>query len=127
MALKNITLIVVAALGLSLPLHSLAKDKVTIHGTVPVQGKCNSGLWGLAKISITEAIATAAKETSGKVTEAFLDCEHGFLVYEIKVLAPNQTKKEVLIDSGTGKLLLIKNINASTSHDDEEEDDEDRG
>ena len=103
---------------------ALGKAKPTFQGSVPVSGKKRGEYPAMAKLSLQDAVATAVKTTAGTVTEAALDKENGFLVYEIDVVMPDQSRKELLIDAGDGKVLLTKEQH-KRSPADEEEDDED--
>lgn len=114
--------ITILILGLASSSGALAKDKTKIHGSIAIQGKSKAEYSTLAKISIQDAIAIATKAAEGKVIEAALDREDGFLVYEIEVLMPHQIKKELLIDAGDGKVLLSKEKKSKSSE--ENEDDE---
>ena len=100
-----------------LAVPTLAKPK--IEGSIPLKGKSKSEYSSLAKISLQEATAIALKQVPGKIVEAALEKEDGFLVYEVDVLTESRDKKEFLIDAGTGKVLLIKD---PTSKDDDEND-----
>lgn len=102
-----------------------AKDKAAIQGSIAIKGKSKSEYSSLAKISLQDAIAAAGKSTSGKVTEAALDKENGFLVYEIEVTMPDQSRKELLIDAGDGKILLTKEKNKKNSKEDDEDEEDD--
>lgn len=57
-----------------------------------------------AKVSLTQAIQTAAQNINGKVIETEFDVDNGKAVYEIKVAKGNQIHK-VIIDSMTGKVI----------------------
>jgi uncharacterized membrane protein YkoI len=57
-----------------------------------------------AKVSLTQAMRTAAQSIKGKVIAAEFDMDNGTSVYEIKVAKGNQLHK-VIIDSMTGKVL----------------------
>lgn len=57
-----------------------------------------------AKVSLNQAIQTAAQNINGKVIEAEFDVDNGKSVYEIKVVKGNQVHK-VIIDSMTGKVI----------------------
>lgn len=103
---------------------AFAKGRAAIQGSISVKDKAKSEYSALAKISIQDAVSAATKTTSGKVTEAALDREDGFLVYEVEVQMPDQTRKELLIDAGNGKVLFTKEKNAKKSKEDDEEDDD---
>ncbi|WP_201556991.1 PepSY domain-containing protein [Psychrobacter sp. 72-O-c] len=57
-----------------------------------------------AKVSLNQAMQTAAQSINGKVIEAEFDVDNGKSVYEIKVAKGNQVHK-VVIDSMTGKVM----------------------
>ncbi|MBL7715129.1 MAG: PepSY domain-containing protein [Bdellovibrionales bacterium] len=116
-------LVYLSTLGLFLCLGQIevfAKSRTTIEGSISVKGKSKSEYSSLAKISLQDAIAIATKSAPGKVIEAALDREDGFLVYEIEVIA-TPGKKELLIDAGNGKILLTKEKGKSTDDDEDEE------
>lgn len=119
----------IVALVLCASLGSLtfarAKNKPAIQGSISLKGKSNPDYSELAKISLQDAIAAAIKSTPGKVTEAALDKEDGFLVYEIEMTMPDQNRKELLIDAGDGKILLVKEKNKKKSEDDDDEEEDD--
>lgn len=58
----------------------------------------------LAKISKAQAIAAARRVASGKIKEAALDNEGGYLVYSVTI-----GQREVLVDAGNGKVLANQN------------------
>lgn len=99
--------------------NAFAKDKASFQGSISTKGKSKSEYSTLAKISLQDAIAVATKTTSGKVIEAGLDSESGFLVYEIEVSMPDRTRKELLIDAGDGRVLHTKD-EKNNSEDEEE-------
>ena len=57
-----------------------------------------------AKVSLNQAMQTAAQSIKGKVIEAEFDMDNGKSVYEVKVVKGNQVHK-VYIDSMTGKIM----------------------
>jgi uncharacterized membrane protein YkoI len=77
-----------------------------VNGTIAVNKSIpKSDFPDLAKITIVEAINLAAKEIPGKVTEADLEKDDGFLIYKIKVTSPNGRITELKMDAGNGKVL----------------------
>ena len=89
---------------------SMAKERQTFTGSISLVGKSKSHYLELAKITLQEAVAIATKTTSGKVIEAALDKENSFLVYEIELVMPDHSRREVLIDAGNGQILLTKDV-----------------
>ena len=57
-----------------------------------------------AKVSLNQAIQTAAQSLNGNAIAAEFDIENGKSIYEIKVVKGNQVHK-VIIDSMTGKVM----------------------
>lgn len=57
-----------------------------------------------AKVSLTQAMQTAAQSVKGNVIEAEFDVDNGKSMYEIKVAKGNQVHK-VVIDSMTGQVI----------------------
>ena len=57
-----------------------------------------------AKVSLNQAMKTAARSVGGTVFEAEFDNDDGQSVYEIKVAKGNQTHK-IVIDAMTGKVI----------------------
>ena len=57
-----------------------------------------------AKITLTEAIATAEKETAGKAINAGVDNENGTIFIGVAVVQGKKVQK-VLIDPQTGKVV----------------------
>lgn len=56
-------------------------------------------------VTATEAAAAALKAVPGKVAELELDDEDGKAAWEIGVLADGGGRRDVTVDSGTGKVL----------------------
>lgn len=61
----------------------------------------------LAKINISQAISSGLQSNHGKCIDAELSTEDGSLVYTLIILQ-NKEKKEVFVDAGTGKVLVIQ-------------------
>lgn len=109
------------AIAYLVPAAGFTKDRAKILGSISIQGKSKKDYAALAKISLQEAIALASKAVPGKVIEVSLDGEDGFLVYELEIMGTDQVKKEVLLDAGNGKTLLVKE---DKKHDEENDEDE---
>ncbi len=118
---------VVAVCASLFAVPAMSKGKTPFTGSISVKGKSKSEYSTLAKISLQDATAAATKATSGKVLEAALDREDGFLVYEIEILMANGSKKELLIDAGDGKVLLTKDKGKKFFGDDDDKDDDENG
>ncbi|MBX2885631.1 MAG: PepSY domain-containing protein [Granulosicoccus sp.] len=59
-------------------------------------------------ITIEAAVASATASVEGRVLEAELESEDGQLVWEIEILAADETVNEVMIDAITGALISIE-------------------
>ena len=64
----------------------------------------------LATVSISQAILIAETAYPGLVTEAELDNEDDFLVWEIAIVTSEQSREpvELIIDAGDGRLLAVE-------------------
>jgi uncharacterized membrane protein YkoI len=71
-----------------------------------------------AKVTLTDAIATAEKEAGGKAIEAGMDDQDGTVFIAVSV-AQGEKVQKVLIDPQTGKVVKV-----GAKEDDEEDDDE---
>lgn len=60
-----------------------------------------------AKVSLNQAMKTAARSVGGTVFEAEFDNDYGQSVYEIKVAKGDQTHK-IVIDAMTGKVISTR-------------------
>ncbi|MEV4008053.1 PepSY domain-containing protein [Actinomadura sp. NPDC049753] len=56
-------------------------------------------------VSLTQAADAALKTVPGKVREIELDGEHGAAVWEVDVLTGDGAAREVVVDSGSGKVV----------------------
>ena len=83
-----------------------ARAETTAEGAdTPASGKAQSDqLRFLAKITATQAQATAAKAAGGTAAAATLGDENGFVVYEVAVTTP-KGPVDVKIDAGSGAVL----------------------
>jgi uncharacterized membrane protein YkoI len=61
-----------------------------------------------AKITIEEAIKTAAEKVSGKVIEAELEEKHHTLVWEVEIVTPENKVMEVHVDAKTGAVIDVE-------------------
>lgn len=126
MKMKYSTLLMIISLIATIACTALGveKDNDSFKGTIPLKGISKSKYSSLAKISLQDAIGIAIKTTSGKVTEAALEKEDGYLVYEIEVTMSDKTRKELIIDAGNGKVLEIEEKNKKNEKENDNEDDE---
>lgn len=60
-----------------------------------------------AKVSIHEALKTAAGKVSGKVIEAELEKKAGRLVWEVEVVTGQNKVMEVIIDADSGTVVNV--------------------
>ncbi|MEO5970539.1 MAG: PepSY domain-containing protein [Bdellovibrionia bacterium] len=94
------------ALGLfALPTSPLyARDQQT--GSIKVEKFDKKADVNLAKVTIQDALNVAMKEVNnGKVIDAELKAENGYLVYEIEIVTPDKKVTRVLVDAGNSKVL----------------------
>jgi uncharacterized membrane protein YkoI len=54
---------------------------------------------------LAEILAAASATVPGDIVEVELEREHGRWVYELKVIAPDGRRREVLVDAATGTVL----------------------
>ncbi|MDE2626782.1 MAG: PepSY domain-containing protein [Burkholderiales bacterium] len=58
-----------------------------------------------AKISLSQAVATAESRAGGKATRAELENENGVAVFGVEVVTPDSTVMDVKVDAADGKVL----------------------
>jgi uncharacterized membrane protein YkoI len=75
-----------------------------------------------AKMSLTDAIALAERQTGAKAVEAKLENERGALTFDVEVMK-NDGFQKVVIDAQTGQVLKVGANGAG--HDDDGEQDDD--
>ncbi len=93
----------------------------SIEGTIEVTE--NADLKALAEITPEQAREAALAEVPGaEFEEGELDEEGGFLVYEVE-LTEGSEEVDVLVDAGSGEVLLVER--ESEEEDDEREDEDD--
>lgn len=100
----------VLALGLLLAAGTLA-----VGGTAYADGKEKNGkieMAAAAKVTIDQAIKTAAEKVPGKIIEAELEKRHGKLVWEVEVVTTENTMMEIHIDADTGVVIDVEEENA---------------
>lgn len=81
-------------------------DKI-ITGTIHVPSQSESDFPALTKITMGQAIQKALASASGKVLKAELKEEDGFLVYRVEIVTPDKTVMQIILDAGSGNVLLI--------------------
>lgn len=98
-------------------------------GSIHVAKKTKAGdLPALAKITLEAATKAALAVAPGKVSEAKLEVEEGYLVYSVKIVGDNKSVMELEVDAGDGKVLSVSKEMEDEDHgkkdDDDDEDDE---
>lgn len=58
-----------------------------------------------AKISLSQAVATAESRAGGKATRAELENENGVAVFGVEVVTPDNKVMDVKVDAADGKVL----------------------
>jgi uncharacterized membrane protein YkoI len=76
-------------------------------GTIKIYKFDESTYPDMTKITFDHAISIALKECPGKLLEAELDVEEGYLVYEIEVVTAEKNIMEILVDPGNGSILKV--------------------
>jgi len=106
MSRKKITALIFALfLGLS---TSYAEEKTRFVGTIAVSKKDKKKYPDLAKVSFQQVLDIVSKKSPGKIIEVALEEEDGYLVYEVELITPEHTKKEIYLDAGDGTVLHVK-------------------
>lgn len=103
--------------GISACTAPVAAQTSNITGSIQVQpGTSAQDLVGMAQISREDAVAAAqqAVGATNSPTDVELEVENGFLVWEVEF--PGQ---EVVVDAGTGEVLLIEAEEAEGADDDD--------
>lgn len=57
---------------------------------------------------VAEVLSAVSAEVPGEVIEVELEREHGRLVYELKVIAPDGRVSEVLVDAATADIIELE-------------------
>jgi uncharacterized membrane protein YkoI len=86
-----------------------ADDDHKFVGTIAVSKKDKKKYPDLAKISFQQVLEKITKDHPGKIVEVALEEEDGYLVYEVELISPEKTKKEIILDAGNGEVLHVKN------------------
>ena len=61
-----------------------------------------------AAVTMGDAIQRAEKEVGGKAIEADVDRKRGTYYYDVEIVTPDGTKKEVRIDMKTGDVVKVE-------------------
>ncbi|TDD20084.1 peptidase M4 [Actinomadura sp. KC06] len=79
-----------------------------------------------AQVTAAEAAAAALKASPGTVEEIELDDDDGGRAWEIDIVANGGGRRDVTVDSGTGKVLSDRAARPDDGDDDGDDDDDDR-
>ena len=90
-----------AALGIGIGSYAIAAH----DGPITSKGAAANA----ATVSMSDAIRTAETEVGGKALEAEIDRKRGTYYYDVEILTPDGTKKEVRIDMKTGDVVKVEN------------------
>ena len=77
----------------------------------------------LAKLSLQSAMQTALKAVPGSVLKAEMEVENGSLIYSFDIATKDKKIMEVIVDAGTGKVLLAAEDNEEAESKDGKEKD----
>lgn len=97
-----------------------SEPMVNWTGTIDVESTIGDALKSKININMIDAIKAAAQASIGlnsTVKEAELTQAHNYLVYKIMVVDENMKKYKVIIDPGTGNILMKKEITWYDHHD----------
>ena len=83
---------------------TLAEEPIT--GTIKITNQKESDYPDLAQIPLLDAMETALAFVKGKVLKIELEDEDHFLVFTIEIVKSDHTIEEIVIDAGSGKVLL---------------------
>lgn len=122
----NCFLLTVATTAILLVPGLKAEDEKPIEGTIAVEkGVPEHKLASQAKVTLAEALKTAAAEQKGPAIKAELENEKGFLIWTVEFTEGDEVI-EVTIDAGSGKILATeKDTPKEEKSDKEEEKDKD--
>ena len=95
---------------------SASAHQVDLKGSIPLSNVKNGSIDSAAKISITEAIQAASKGSTGKVIEAMLGPDHGYLTYTVVLAAPDKTINVFTVDAGNAQVLSKRAEKMSGEH-----------
>jgi uncharacterized membrane protein YkoI len=104
---KTLLIYSLAVGSISVSSNALGQD-LQQNGSIRVGKTQKREYSNLAKISIQDAVTAATKKVPGKVIEAELESEDGYLVYEVKVISPDKQVTEVLVDAGNSAILGLE-------------------
>jgi uncharacterized membrane protein YkoI len=77
-------------------------------GSIRVKDQSEAALAAQAEVSSGEAAGIAQKALPGKVVEARLDDENGYLVWEVDLIDGQGQETQAKIDAGNGRLLAVE-------------------
>ena len=93
----------------------LAAGTLAVGGTADADDKDKNGkaaMAAAAKVTIDQAVKTAAEKVPGKIVEAELEKKHNKLVWEVEVITADNKTMEVHIDADTGAVIDVEEENA---------------
>jgi peptidase YpeB-like protein len=98
--------------GMMMSNQSEGMKMTNLNGTIDVETTIAEAFKSKITTNITEAIQAAQTNVGANsfVKEAELTPAHGYLVYKITVVDENMKKYQVIVDPGTGEVLMKKEI-----------------
>jgi len=98
--------------GMMMSNQSEGMKMVNLNGTIDVETTIAEAFKSKINTNITGAIQAAQTNVGANsfVKEAELTPAHGYLVYKITVVDENMKKYKVIVDPGTGEVLIKKEI-----------------
>lgn len=89
----------------------LVAGSLAVGGTVYADEKEKNGkaeMAAAAKVTIDQAVKTAAEKVSGTIIEAELEKKHHKLVWEVEVVTADKKVMEVHIDAESGAVIDVE-------------------
>jgi uncharacterized membrane protein YkoI len=103
--IKTTLLLGLIVTSLTLPGSLVYADALQQKGTINTNNVDEKAYPNLAKVTLQEAVSAAVKQVPGKATDAELESEGGYLVYEVKIVSPDKKVTEVFVDAGNLEIL----------------------
>jgi len=109
-----ISLVAVVAVASAIAAEKASKGekgeeaKAVLKGSITVGKEADTKVLDMAKISLADAVAAAVAKVPGKCWKAELESEDGSLIYTVQVVTKEGEWKEIAVDAGDGKILLVE-------------------
>lgn len=74
-------------------------------GSISTKGKKDKDYPGLATVSLQDAVGAALAKVPGRAVDVELDDEKDFLIYEVKIIAADNSTHKLWVDAGNQAIL----------------------